>query len=187
MKISKLRRHLAVEQGATHADNHSVDPGSRVEETQTQQRKDGNSERETTGAERHTQNDNESDSDSESEINAHRGCLICPLVSTASFPVINPTTSAQLESYSEATELSPLLFCEHKSGRSYQNSGMAFRRCQMDCIAGVESLRALGITDIPVYGMVRIGSHIMMLMAWHCVKSICVPGTPDAVRTVYLV
>lgn len=112
----------------------------------------------------------------------HRGCLICPSV-TSSLP-ISSTIFQQAEPYEVGTELFfPLLFCEYKR-KNYENVATAFRQAQMDCISGVESLRALGITDFPVYGLVTTGSRGSIMMAWHSTKSPCPPDTPETVCAV---
>ncbi|KJA22136.1 hypothetical protein HYPSUDRAFT_215946 [Hypholoma sublateritium FD-334 SS-4] len=100
----------------------------------------------------------------------HTLCIHCPAVTSS----LQTPSSIHPRShpYMVATELfCPLLFCEYKRS-DYDDVHTAFHQCQMDCVSGIESLRALGITDFPIYGMVMTGSRASIMMGWHSMKEI---------------
>ncbi len=107
----------------------------------------------------------------------HKECFICPgVTSSLQTPSsIHPRSSP----YTVTNELfCPLFFCEFKKSDS-EEVHTAFHQCQLDCIAGVESLRALGITDFPIYGLVATGSRASIMMAWHSTRKFTGTALPD--------
>ena len=104
-----------------------------------------------------------------SQTDQHRACFICPAVTSS----LQTPSSIHPRSYPYAVTdeiFCPLFFCEYKKTDS-DEVHTAFHQCQLDCIAGVESLHALGITDFPVYGLVATGSRASIMMAWHSTKN----------------
>ena len=110
----------------------------------------------------------------------HQSCVICPNVTGSSLEIPS-SLDQQSQSHKVGTELFfPLIFCGYSSG--YGNTHAAYHRCQMACIAGVESLCALGVTDFPVYGLVATGSRASIMMAWHSTKAITQSNGPKEAR-----
>ncbi len=110
----------------------------------------------------------------------NKSCIICPGITGSSLEIPS-SLDQQSKSHKVSTELFfPLIFCGYSSG--YGNTRVAFHRCQTVCISGVESLRKLGITDFPVYGLVTNGSKASIMMAWHSTKAITQSSGPKEAR-----
>ncbi|KJA16493.1 hypothetical protein HYPSUDRAFT_291017 [Hypholoma sublateritium FD-334 SS-4] len=119
-----------------------------------------------------------SDSPNPKEPVYHESCMICPHVSSSLQIPSSLCQPQRPQSQFMGTELFfPLIFCEYKHSE-YEHIHVAFHQCQMDCVSGVESLRALGVTDFPVYGLVAAGSRASIMMAWHSTKAITPSDRP---------
>ncbi|KJA22138.1 hypothetical protein HYPSUDRAFT_666308 [Hypholoma sublateritium FD-334 SS-4] len=106
-------------------------------------------------------------------------CHKCPLLGSSL--QISSSISQKSGPYAVGTELFfPVFFCEYKRSED-ESIHVAFHRCQMDCISGVESLRVQGVTDFPVYGLFSTGSGVSITMAWHSTKAIIPMNGPKEV------